>query len=185
MATQRAVPGSGPLAQQNKNKKKSNGSPVASNMAKAAHAAALTPRAPASVDKVDKNVKVQPEDVAEEAERQAALATADIVAHKDGTLNGHHAEGDEHESAKTSLQAIIAKRIKVLNKKLQRAIVYEALDQSTVNNDQRRIIASKQGLEASVAELTEVAKALEVRVGNWLRLCISGNVAWHYCSSLF
>jgi hypothetical protein len=165
---QRVVPGA-PSAANTKsaNKKKkqpqqagaTNGVQGASQgaISRAATAAMLMEKAP-SKDKIDESVKIQAKDLAEEAERHGAIAAADIIKEKESEKAG--ASGEKEN--KSALQHILAKRIKILSKKLQRAITYEALEEERLNTDMKRIIASKPALEASVAELTEAAKAMEV-----------------------
>lgn len=126
-------------------------------LTQAVNDAALSEKAPRH-GKVDESVKVQVQDLAEEAERNSAIAAVAIIEEKDGSVRP--AEKDN----KSPLQAILAKRVKVLSKKLQRAVAYEALEEDKLNADMKRIISSKPGLEGAVAELTEVIKAIEVRI---------------------
>jgi predicted RND superfamily exporter protein len=164
-AAQRVVPGAPPTASTkaaNKKKKQhpnNNGSRSDSQEAisKAATSATLMDKAP-SRDKIDESVKVQAKDLAEEAERNGAIAAVELIKFKESEKDGHVPETEN----KSALQVILSKRIKVLSKKLQRAITYEALEEDKLNADMKRIIASKPALEASVAELTETLKALEV-----------------------
>lgn len=138
--TTRVVPGA---QQQQKNKKSKQHAHANGNgndaMAKEAHASTLTSLAPA-LNKLDDSVKVKAQDVKEQSASHS----------------------DAKQDDKSPLQAVLTKRIKVLSKKLHRAIAYESLDDKQLNDDQRRIVASKKSLEASVAELSEVSKALEV-----------------------
>ncbi|UZJ54479.1 hypothetical protein CBS101457_003799 [Exobasidium rhododendri] len=126
-------------------------------VSQAATAATLMEKAP-SKDKVDESVKIQAKDLAEEAERHGAIAAAEIVKEKESEKAGSSAERE----SKSALLTILAKRVKILSKKLQRAVTYEALEEERLNTDMKRIIASKPALEASVAELTEAAKAVEI-----------------------
>lgn len=167
-SAQRAVPGAPPSTQpksgNNKKKKQpkqssNNGTRSESQEAisRAATAATLMEKVPGT-DKVDESVKIQAKDLAEEAERHGAIAAAEIVKEKENENAGNTGEKEN----KSALLSILAKRIKVLSKKLQRAVTYEALEEEKLNADMKRIIASKPALEASVAELTEAAKAVEV-----------------------
>lgn len=162
---QRIVPGAPPPSQSktaNKKKKQAQRQQNAVNrdqnhsqeaVSRAATEASLMEKAP-SHDKINESVKVQAKDLAEEAERNGAIAAAQIIIDKDA--------GSNEKESKSALQVILTKRIKVLSKKLQRAIAYEALEEEKLNADMKRIIASKPALEAGVAELTEASKALEV-----------------------
>jgi len=166
-SAQRVVPGAPPpnhiKAASKKKKQKeystTNGARSESQEAisRAATAASLMEKAP-SRDKIDDNVKVQAKDLAEEAERNGAIAAVAVLKEKESEKGGSTVDREN----KSVLQHILAKRIKVLSKKLQRAVAYEALEAEKLNTDMKRIIASKPALEAGVAELTEVAKALEV-----------------------
>jgi hypothetical protein len=126
-------------------------------MSRAATAATLMDKAP-SRDTMDESVKVQAKDLAEEAERNGAIAAVQVIKDKENEKNGVVME----KESKSALQLIFTKRIKVLSKKLQRAVTYESMEEEKLNADMKRIIASKPALEAGVAELTEAAKALEV-----------------------
>ena len=165
----RAVPGAPPTNGKAANKKKkqqqqastANGARNESHHAQSQEATATTlmERAP-SHDRVDERIKEHAADLADEAERNGAIAAVAIVEEKEAEKAG---TGDDRDH-KSAMQLILAKRIKVLSKKLQRAVAYEALEEGKLNTDMKRIIASKPALEAGVAELTEAAKALEVSV---------------------
>lgn len=158
------VPGAPQKANGNGNKKKKSANKNASNghtgkngvsaIDEAAHSASLMEQAPAA-GKVDQAVKVQPSDVAEQAEHQAALEVVKIV-----EQNGTHPNDEKHSVS--ALHTSVNKRIKVLNKKLQRAIAYSELTEDKLNSDMRRIVASKGNLEGGVSELSEVLKAIEI-----------------------
>lgn len=160
----RNVPGAPEKVNGNNNKKKKSSNKNASNghaekngasaIDEAAHAASLLERAP-SAGKVDRTVKVQPSDLAEQAENQAALEAVKIV-----EQNGSHLGEEKH--AVSALHTTVNKRIKVLNKKLQRATAYSELTEDKLNSDMRRIVASKGNLEGGVSELSEVLKAIEI-----------------------
>ena len=161
---QRLVPGAPPSQAKVAAKKKKKDKSSATNgershsqeaISRAANNAALMEKAP-SLDKVNDSVKIRAKDLAEEAERNGAIAAAQIIIEKEG--------GSAEKEHKSALQIILTKRIKVLSKKLQRAVTYEALDEDKINADMRRIIESKPALEAGVAELTEASKALEVSI---------------------
>ncbi|PWN31678.1 uncharacterized protein FA14DRAFT_182469 [Meira miltonrushii] len=149
--------GSGNKKKKSANKNTSNGHAGKNGVSaidEAAHAASLTEQAPVA-GKVDQAVKVQPADVAEQAEHQAALEAVKIV-----EQNGSHPSEEKH--AVSALHTSVNKRIKVLNKKLQRAIAYSELTEDKLNSDMRRIVASKGNLEGGVSELSEVLKAIEI-----------------------
>lgn len=160
----RNIPGAPEKSNGNSNKKKKSSNKNVSNghagkngvsgIDEAAHAASLMERAP-SAGKVDQAVKVQPSDIAEQAEHQAALEAVKIV-----EQNGNHASEEKH--AVSALHTTVNKRIKVLNKKLQRATAYSELTEDKLNSDMRRIVASKGNLEGGVSELSEVLKAIEI-----------------------
>lgn len=163
----RLVPGMSESPQQEKGKKgkpvkPTNGSHAASNpVSKAAQAATLMEKAP-SRDQLPDSVKVQPADLAEQAEKQTALAVVDMLeSNQQSTANGHGPEIEDKEAS--ALETTIHKRIKVLNKKLQRATSYAQLPEDKLNADMKRIIESKGQFEGAVAELTETLKAIEVR----------------------
>lgn len=162
----RAVPGAPPTNGKSANKKKkqqqastTNGARNDSHHAQSQEATATTlmERVP-SHDRVDERIKEHAADLADEAERNGAIAAVAIVEEKEAEKAG---TGDDRDH-KSAMQLILAKRIKVLSKKLQRAVAYEALEEGKLNTDMKRIIASKPALEAGVAELTEATKALEV-----------------------
>lgn len=165
---QRVVPGAPPsqaktVAKKKKQQQQKSGqqSPATNGtrshsqeaISKAAREASLMEKAP-SHDKVNDSVKIQARDLAEEAERNGAIAAAQIMVEKEN--------GTTEKESKSALQVILTKRIKVLTKKLQKAIAYEELSEDKINADMRKIIESKLGLEAGVAELTQASKALQV-----------------------
>jgi hypothetical protein len=160
--TQRQSPGGdGKKKQVNVQKSVNGHKNAADSIEKSAHAASLMEKAP-TLDKLDQSVKLQAADVAEQAERQAALVAVEVVKEKE-EINGKHqqhvANDEEHASP---LQASISKRIKTLTKKLHRAVTYAELPEEKLNDDMKRIVASKGHLEGSVSELTEVLKAIQI-----------------------
>ncbi|KAF9505783.1 hypothetical protein BS47DRAFT_496646 [Hydnum rufescens UP504] len=60
---------------------------------------------------------------------------------------------------------IINRRIKALGKKIQRIALHSSKPESTLNEDQKRSIASLPNLEASLKELEEIKKGIEVLTG--------------------
>lgn len=156
----RTIPGAPEKLNGNSNKKKKSSNKNSSNghggkngvnaIDEAAHSASLMEQPP-SAGNVDQAVKVQPSDMAEQAESHAALEAVKIV-----EQNG------EEKHAVSALHSTVNKRIKVLNKKLQRAIAYSELTEDKLNSDMRRIVASKGNLEGGMSELSEVLKAIEI-----------------------
>lgn len=83
-----------------------------------------------------------------QAEEKAASAAIQIV---EGGANGSGSA-----SSSSSLQRIIEKRIKAVNKKLTKIASTESLPYDKLNEDQKRTLASKDALLAVLKELNEV-----------------------------
>ncbi|PWN50652.1 hypothetical protein IE53DRAFT_84130 [Violaceomyces palustris] len=82
---------------------------------------------------------------------------------QDGSEPRQNSTGTEVEEVKKPAAiTLLGKRMKAINKKLQRISSYESQDKSKLNPDQIRAISSKAGLQATLQELQEIAKAVEI-----------------------
>ncbi|KDN45964.1 hypothetical protein K437DRAFT_268267 [Tilletiaria anomala UBC 951] len=157
----RVVPGapstsaSSTAAEKKRSKKQGQQQPAIENKKQAALIEAL----PNNVKQVkSERLKAELQTLGEQAEKHAAVAAFEAVNDKNNA--GEHMDGSTL-IPRNSIAALINKRLKAVNKKLQRVTSYESQAPESLNADQKRIIQSKHSLLAVQSELQEILHGLE------------------------